>query len=90
MLARRQSQRALLPRFQADGDSTPVVAVVGFGDDRIAERSAARTARSPSAPAPAGHRQAAVRQNLVGLLLVLRELDRNVAGAARDGRLDAC
>ncbi len=75
---------------QADRDAAAVVAVVGLGHDRKAE--AVRGAHGLALVLHqllARHRQAERGEDAVGLLLVARELDRDVRRAAGDGRLDA-
>ena len=75
---------------EADGDAAAVVAVVGLGDHREADalRGAHRLGLALH-QLLLGHRQAEAGEDLVGLLLVAGELDRDVRRAAGDGGLDA-
>ncbi len=75
---------------QADGDAAAVVAVVGLGDHR--EADAARGAHRLVLAVHQfllRHRQAKAGEDLVGLLLVARQLHRDVGRASGDRRLDA-
>ena len=75
---------------QPDADAAAVVAVEGLGHDRGAQAFSRTNGTVGTANQfLLRHRQAAVGQDLVGLFLVLRELHRDVAGAAGDGGLDA-
>jgi hypothetical protein len=67
-----------------------VIAVVGLGDHGVADASCgAHRLRFVLHRLLARHRQAERRQDLVGLLLVARELHRDMRGASADRRLDA-
>ena len=91
MLARRdETRRDLLVGGEPDRDAAAVIAVVGLGDHRVADASrGAHRLRFVLHELLARHRQAERGQDLVGLLLVARELDRDVRRASADGRLDA-
>ena len=91
VLARHvEAVRHLLVGGEADGNATAVVAVVGLGHHR--EADAARGAHRLGLALHQlllGHRQPQAGEDLVGLLLVAGELDRDVRGAAGDRRPDA-
>ena len=91
MLARHgKALRHFFIRREPDGDAAAVIAVVGFGHDRKPDalRGADRLLFALH-QFLLGHRQSERRQDLVGLLLVAGQLDRDVRGAAGDRRLDA-
>src|SRR5579871_464309 len=75
---------------EPDRDAAPVISVVGFGDHREADalRGAHRLALALH-QLLLRHRQTEGGEDLVGLFLVARQLDRDMGGAARDRRLDA-
>src|SRR6187549_3294568 len=91
MLARRdKTRRDLLVRGEPDRDAAAVIAVVGLGDHGVADASCgAHRLRFVLHRLLARHRQTERRQDLVGLLLVARELHRDMRGASADRRLDA-
>ncbi len=91
MLARDQvALRDFFVGAQPNGDTAAVIAVVWFGHH--GESNTARGAdgmRFTLDKFLLGDRQSEQAQNLVGLLLVAGQFDRNVRGAAGDRRLDA-
>ncbi len=91
MLARHGvAVRHFLITGQADGNTAPVVAVVGLGDDRKADAlRGAHRLRFVLHQLLLRYRQPESCKDLVGLLLVTGELDGDMRGAPGDGRLDA-
>src|ERR671911_1282699 len=91
MLARgRETARDFLVGREADRDAAAMIAIEGLGDDGVAEavRGADGLALGLHQLLPR-HRQSQRGEDAVRLLLVARELDRDVWRAPGDRRLDA-
>ena len=91
MLARDvEAMRDLLVGGETDGNAAAVVAVVGLGDHRETHAlGGAHRLALALHHLLLGHRQPEAGQDLVGLLLVARQLHRDMRGAPGDRGLDA-
>ena len=91
VLARQhESRRDFLVGGEPDRDAAAVIAVVGLGDYRVADAArGAHGLRFAMHQFLARYRQAERGQDLVRLLLVARELDRDMRRTSADRGLDA-